>query len=254
MNKENIQITIIIPALNEEKNILSSIDETLGAFKKFNVRGEIVVINDGSTDLTSELVNQRIKQYPAIIRMLTHKKPNGLGASFWDGVDHANGDAVCMLPGDNENDPLEIMRYLNLLDHVDMIIPFVFNRNIRPASRVILSFIYRYIINNTFLTSLNYTNGSVIYRKSILDNLDYRCSGFFFTTDIIIRLIKRECLFAEVPYKLRLRKEGKSKALSLKSLRGVMGGYLKLFAEIYFKKKNKKLSFVPDSATAKRYH
>ena len=36
------------------------------------------------------------------------------------------------MPGDNENDPEETLRYFNLLEHVDIIIPFIFNREVRP--------------------------------------------------------------------------------------------------------------------------
>lgn len=60
--------------------------------------------------------------------MVKHDRPLGIGASFWDGVDHANGDIVVMLPGDNENDSREIFRYLELLEQVDIVIPFNFGK------------------------------------------------------------------------------------------------------------------------------
>ena len=87
---------------------------------------------------------------------------------------------VTMLPGDNENDPWEILRYRRLLEHVDIVIPFVFNKEVRSVFRNALSFIYRFIINTTFLVNFNYTNGTVLYRKSILKELYYRSTGFSF--------------------------------------------------------------------------
>lgn len=245
-------LTIIIPALNEEKNIISIIDDTISTFKELDVKGEIIVINDGSTDSTPLLVTNKIEENPDMIRMITHDSPKGIGVSFWDGVDSSYGNIVCMLPGDNEIEPHEILRYFNLLVNVDMVIPFVFNKKIRSLFRNILSSIYKFIINNTFLISLNYTNGTVLYRKSLLDDLSHRSSGFFFQTDILIRLVKRGYLFAEVPYRLRVRKEGKSKALSLRSLLEVIKGYIRLVREIYFKKQKRK-EFSPDSVSAKRY-
>ena len=85
---------------------------------------------------------------------------------------------VTMLPGDNENDPWETLRYLKLLEHVDIVIPFVFNKEVRSLFRNALSFIYRFIINTTFVVNFNYTNGTVLYRKSILKELNYRSVGF----------------------------------------------------------------------------
>ena len=111
--------------------------------------------------------------------MISHTSPHGIGASFWDGVDHSMNETISMLPGDGENNPGEIIRYLNLLNHVDMVIPFVFNPQVRPLWRSALSFIYRFIINTTFLVNFNYTNGTVLYRKTVLEALSIRNQSFF---------------------------------------------------------------------------
>lgn len=229
------QISVIIPALNEEKNILSAINSSLDAFADFHIRGEIVVINDGSSDATAGIVQERMKS-ESRIRMIRHEKPCGIGVSFWEGVDIASGDIVVMLPGDNENDPWEILRYYRLLEHVDIVIPFLFNRQTRSILRNALSFIYRFIVNTTFLVNFNYTNGTILYRRSILKELNYRSSGFFFQTDILIRIVKKGYLFAEVPYQVGLRKKGGSKAVTFPSLINVMKGYIHLFKDYHFKR------------------
>ncbi len=246
-------VTIIMPALNEEKNILSAIQDTLSAFEEFGIAGEILVIDDGSTDSTSLLVKHEIEKFPDKIRMFTHSVPQGIGASFWDGVDNARGNIVCMLPGDNENDPKEILRYISLLDNVDIVIPFVFNKGARSKLRNFLSSFYHRFINCTFFTSLNYTTGTVLYRKSLLKELDSRRKSFFFQTDILIRLVKYGYLFAEVPYRLRGRRQGISKAMRLQSLNDIIKGYLYLIKDIYLKKKKTPLVYADDSVSVKRY-
>lgn len=250
---EKISLSIIMPALNEEKNIAAAIDETLDAFKSYNVTGEVVVINDGSRDSTPLIVKEKAQANPGKIKLVEHLKPRGMGASFWDGVTQASGNTVCMLPGDNENIPGEIIRYLPLLNDVDIVVPFVFNKTARSFFRNVLSGLYRFIINSSFGTSLNYTNGTVIYRKSLLLNLPSRSGGFFFQTDILIRLIKQGYLFAEVPYRLRGRKAGKAKAVSFRSFRAVVKGYLRLLTDIYFRKNTHSKQFAPDSVSFKRF-
>ena len=86
----DILVTAIMPALNEEKNIEAAINNTLKSFKDFDIKGELIVINDGSTDKTRYLVEDAIKK-DSRIRLINHDRPQGIGASFWDGVDNARG-------------------------------------------------------------------------------------------------------------------------------------------------------------------
>lgn len=251
----NSFLSILMPALNEEESIISAITNTLKDLGDLKIDGEVIVINDGSSDRTLHLVRELISKGESRLRLFNHDVPQGIGASFWDGVDKARGEIVCMLPGDNENDPNEILRYLKLLDDVDMVVPFVYNKYVRSRIRNILSFMYKTVINCTFGASFNYTNGTVLYRKSILKDLSYRSHSFFFQTDVLIRLAKRGYLFAEVPYSLGLRKAGRSKAVSFLSLLQIFSGYLSLVRDIYFKNESKirKYRFIKDSVSARRY-
>lgn len=252
MSNEKMKLSVIMPALNEEKNIINAVTNVLNSMDNFNTTGELIVINDGSVDMTEALVRDLMKNDNRI-SIIKHQTPQGIGASFWDGVDNAKGDMVIMMPGDNENDLSEMLKYVNVMENVDMVIPFAFNKGTRSISRGLISFLYRFIINSTFFTSLNYTNGTIIYRKSLLSEMAHREKSFFFQTDILIKLIKRGYLFAEVPYRLGQREKGRSKAVSLRSLYNVIKGYLKLVIHIYFKAKNKKNIFVDGSVSAKRY-
>ncbi|MDP2923149.1 MAG: glycosyltransferase family 2 protein [Candidatus Omnitrophota bacterium] len=255
MNKEDNsnKLSVIMPALNEELNISDAISSTLEGLDFFKINGEIIIINDGSSDRTQFLIEQKSKENPGRIQLIKHDKPQGIGASFWEGVDYATGDFVIMLPGDNENDPREALRYYRLLEHVDMVIPFIFNPETRPFFRNALSFLYRFIINTTFLVNFHYTNGTVLYKKSILKELNYHSSSFFFQADILIRSVKKGYLFAEVPYKLGMRKKGVSKAVTFPSLYQVSKGYLRLVKDYYFSRdKGQTGIFSSDSLTAIR--
>jgi glycosyltransferase involved in cell wall biosynthesis len=252
-DEEKLTLSFIMTALNEEENVRAAINDSLKAMDDYGIGGEVMVVNDGSTDRTEEIVDEMM-QRDARVRTLRHETPQGVGASFWDGVDEAAGDVVCWIPGDNENDPWEILRYFDLLGHVDIVIPFVFNKHVRSLFRNVLSFIYRFIINTTFVVYFNYTNGTVLYRKAILKELEYRSRGFFFQTDILVRVARRGYLFAEIPYRLGMRSTGASKAVSFPSLMKVARGYLRLVKDIYFSKEGKlPRKFDEGSLTARRY-
>ncbi|MCU0666185.1 MAG: glycosyltransferase family 2 protein [Candidatus Omnitrophica bacterium] len=249
-----ISLTVAMPALNEEKNIVAAVTDTLNAFKAFGIKAEVLVVNDGSTDATGSLVRELMRDFPGQVDIIEHVTPCGIGASFWDAVDKARHEVVCMLPGDNENKPEEIIRYLWLMSDVDMVIPFVFNRNARSAFRNLVSSAYVSIINYTFKIGLTYTNGTVLYRTSVLKSLSCRNKGFFFQTDILVRLLKRGYLYAQVPYRLRTRLAGNPKAISWRSFRAVVKGYIKLFLEVYLLRKEKPLNLIKDSISYQRYN
>lgn len=248
--QEPLYMSVIMPALNEEQNVGDALAEVLRGLDAFDIPGEVVVVNDGSTDRTAEVVAEWMERDPRV-RRIDHDTPQGIGRAFWDGVDAAKGRNVVMIPGDNENDPTEIFRYSKLLDHVDMVIPFLYNREQRSMFRNILSLIYRRIICMTFVVNFNYTNGTVMYCRPILQQLPYRSTSFFFQTDILVRLAKRGYLFAEVPYRINMRETGKSKAVSFPSLIQVARGYFQLVKDLYFDKQTK-LAYHISSMTHER--
>ncbi len=240
-----------MPALNEENNIASAVENVVDAFQKLGVSGEIVVVNDGSTDRTAAIVEGFMGKYP-FIQLVNHDKPQGIGASYWDGIWKSEGEIVTMLPGDGENDTYEVLRYLPLMDHVDIVIPFIYNRNVRSWSRRLISKLYKGIINLSFGMLLNYMNGNVIYRKCILRDITLKSRGFFYQTELLIKCIKSGYLYAEVPCALQQRIGGKSKALTFKSLQKVIYGYLSTMVSIYASDRKNK-PFASDSVTALRY-
>ena len=242
-----------MPALNEERNIVPAIRSTLKAFGDLNIKGEIIAVNDGSTDHTEALIQKMMAQDPRV-QMLKHEKPEGIGASFWDGVQSAHGNIVTMFPGDNENDPYEALRYFDLLHQVDIVVPFVYNRGSRGKFREFLSSFFRTIINLSFRMNLNYTNGTVLYRKSILDSMHLQSKGFLYQTEILVKMIRKDYLFAEVPCSLGKRTTGVSKALSFPSLINVVKSYFRLLLAIYRPgSENRQDGPVQDSATFIRW-
>ena len=227
-----IEVSVVMPAFNEKETISDAIISVLQAFDDLEISGELIVVDDGSTDETCTLAS-RFAEVEERVRLISQGSNRGIGNAFWTGVDESVGEFVTMLPGDNENEPGETLQYVNLLNHIDMVVPFVFNKEVRSLFRNALSYTYRFIINTTFLVHFNYTNGTVIYRRTVLDAVEVRNDGFFFQTDILIRAAKAGFLFAEVPYRLSVRRSGKAKAISFPSFRQVIKGYFRLVRDLY---------------------
>ena len=239
-----------MPAYNEENNLERAVTETSESFQALGIQGEIVVIDDGSSDGTGDLA-EKLKTCFPYLRVIHNPVNKGIGYSFWEGAKVAKGDVVTLLPGDGENDPVEILRYLPIMKEVDMVIPFVYNGSSRVLYRQWLSKLYKAIINFSFGLLLNYMNGTVMYRREVLQSLTLNSTGFFYQTELLIKAIRLGYLYAEVPYKLGQRAAGKSKALSIDSLVRLILNY---FSTIYwaFVETRTKVDFVSNSAARRR--
>ncbi len=239
-----------MPSLNEERNIARAVSNVIEGFNSLGIKGEILVINDGSSDATGRIAAELSSRHP-FISVIHHERPQGIGASFWDGVQKAGGDVVTMMPGDGENDAAEILRYLPLMEQVDIVVPFIYNRSVRTFRRRILSIIYREIIKMSFGLSLNYMNGTVMYRRGIFSGITLNAGGFFYQTELLVKTILAGYLYAEVPCALLQRDSGQSKATTFKSLLKVSRSYISLLREVY----GRNLSLPPlspDSVTLRR--
>ena len=239
-----------MPALNEEASIDEAIKDVLKSFQDLGIKGELIIVNDGSSDSTGEIASNYAKQY-SNVKLINNKKSMGVGQCYWDAVEVGKYEAFTWIPADGEGDAFEILRYIDLMDHVDIVIPYVYNVGVRTWKRRMLSKLYKFIINISFGILLNYMNGTVIFRRSVLKTLTLNSTGFFFQTELLIKAIKKRYLYAEVPVALNRRVKGKTKVFTLRSIKGVISGYLTVLFSIY-NPKNKDDIIAQDSKTVKR--
>lgn len=102
-------LSIIIPAYNEQKSILALLHEVKKVnLKQLGVRKEIIVVNDGSTDQTADLLAQEDD-----IKVITHRQNQGKGAAIRTGIQNAQGDILLIQDADLEYDPAEYPQLIN---------------------------------------------------------------------------------------------------------------------------------------------
>lgn len=227
-----LDISIVAPAFNEENSIVRTVEEIQAALEELKIAGEIIIVDDCSRDSTGSKADELSSKY-SNVKVCHHEKNLGVGGAYCSGVKLARGKAVTMLPGDGENYPHEILQYLPLLEYVDIAVPYVFNKEERSFFRRFVSTAYTVIISCSFRISLSYTNGTVLYRKEIADMFLNWDNSFFFQTEILVRCLKAGILFAQVPCRLASRRTGKSSAVSFKSLKNVIRGYVRLLVKLY---------------------
>lgn len=110
-----MDLSIIIPVFNEEKNMLPLCEEIQNVLQELGKTYEIIFINDGSTDKTLKNLKDIIKD-GQILTIIDLNRNFGQTAAIMAGFDHAKGDVIITMDGDLQNDPRDIPRLLEKMD------------------------------------------------------------------------------------------------------------------------------------------
>lgn len=112
MGSENIRLSVIIPAFNEERRLPSTLDRAMAYLEKQPYRSEIIVVNDGSTDKTGEVVSGR-EQGSVPLELLQHADGanHGKGASVRKGMLAAGGAYRLFMDADNSTTLDQVERF-----------------------------------------------------------------------------------------------------------------------------------------------
>ncbi len=167
----NKKISVIIPAYNEKQSLPILLDEIEGALSgKFEY--EIIVIDDGSTDGSFELLQKRAK-LDGKIRVTRFLRNYGKSAALSEGFKRAQGDYIITLDSDLQDDPNEIPRLIEILESgYDLVSGWKKNRR-DPFSKRIPSKFFNFITR--ILTGIklhDFNCGLKAYRKSVVKSLD----------------------------------------------------------------------------------
>ena len=108
-----MQISIVIPVHNEVDNIVPLLKEIVAAMIAAKAY-EIIVVDDGSTDLTGQVLAQSLPDFAAL-RVIQHEQSCGQSTAVHTGVKAANYPVIATLDGDGQNDPADIPHLFDVL-------------------------------------------------------------------------------------------------------------------------------------------
>jgi dolichol-phosphate mannosyltransferase len=211
-----MSISVLISAYNEQASVADVTREVVTTLDAVGQPYEVLLIDDGSTDGTSEIADRMAAKYDRVIA-IHHGENRGLGGVYRTAFSHATCDYLTIIPGDGEVPASTIPTFLSLIDDMDMVLGFLpegkFRANGKPDWRSrLLSGTERKIYRLLFGTFPRF-QGNLMFRRKLLAELPLSSTGrgWLVMTEVIIRASQAGYRIASVPIEMRPRVAGKSK-------------------------------------------
>jgi dolichol-phosphate mannosyltransferase len=210
-------LSVIIPARNEEGCILSTVQHLALELELHQVPHEIVVVDDGSTDRTWELLTGLQRKMPALAPV-RNQGLHGFGRAVVCGLDKAKGDAVVIMMADESDDCRDVVRYWRELNQGwDCVFGsrFVKGGGVidYPKLKLMINRLANFFLRVVFAVRLNdTTNAFKAYRRAAIEGCRPLISPHFnLTVELPLKAIVRGFSWTVIPITWRNRRAGDSK-------------------------------------------
>ncbi len=224
-------ISVVIPAYNEEESLPLLYDKLKESLDKLNTDYEIIIVDDGSTDRTPQILKE-LAQKDEKVKVIRFRRNFGQTAAMYAGFEHARGEVIITMDADLQNDPQDIPLLLEKIkEGYDIVSGWRKNRQDPLVSRKIPSRIANWIISKVTGVYLHdYGCTLKAYRRDIAKR--YRLYGDMHR--FLPALAKRfGAKITEVPVRHHPRRFGTSKYGIGRTVRVILDIFLVKFLNEY---------------------
>jgi len=212
-------LTIIVPVYNEKKYINLLINKLINLKK---IKKQIIIVDDGSSDGTTNILKNKFKKKKLINKLIFHKKNLGKGAAIKSAQKYVKGDYVAIQDADLEYNPRDLVRIYKFIKNNKFDVVYgsrVLNKNKFENTKNFTHLVR--IWGNIFLTKLsnffndqNLTDAHTCYKvfkSKIFKKINLKEKGFAFCPEVTTKLSKLKYKIYEisVSYNGRAYKDGK---------------------------------------------
>jgi glycosyltransferase involved in cell wall biosynthesis len=184
-----VELSIILPALNEEENIERAMTAATKIGDRLCARHEIIVVDDGSRDRTAEIVRAAGEADPRI-RLVSHGVNRGYGHALRSGFEAATMDLVFFTDADNQFDLEELELFLPSIEHADVVAGFRFNRQ-DPLIRRFFAKGWNAIVRVLFYVPVRDIDCAFkLFRREVFRDVNLEAMGAMVSTELMVRIAR----------------------------------------------------------------
>ena len=212
-------ISVFFPAYNDEHTIGGLVRQTLALLPELSEDYEVIVVNDGSGDGTSAILEQLQSEFPERFRVVTHETNRGYGGALHSGFAAACKDLVFYTDGDGQYDPTELRSLLKLMGpSVGFVNGYKLDRK-DPWHRIAIGFLYNTFARFIFGIQLRDIDCDFrLIRRSLLDEVSLKYTSGTVCVELVKKLELCPYLVEEVGVHHYPRRYGRSQFFRLRSL------------------------------------
>ena len=207
------ELSVIVPTYNESKNIETLVIRIFDTLKKYEIRAELIIVDDSSPDGTAELANKMSNTYP--IRVYIRAKREGPGPAILDGIRLAKAQIACLMDGDLSHPPEALPEMYKLIKDEKALL-VIGSRHIKGGGtsewiwyRKFLSWGAR-MLGNLLTPIKDLTSGFFMFDKKILENAEIDPIGCKVGLELMVKG-KHHGKVKEYPFVFVERTAGESK-------------------------------------------
>ncbi len=224
-------LSAFFPAYNEEGNIAKTVRQALEVLSAYADPFEVIVVDDGSTDRTAEVV-RAIAALDPRVRLVQHGRNRGYGAALRTGFAAARYDWVFFSDADLQFDLKDLARLLAHLDHADLIVGYRIRRQ-DPLHRRLISRVWNWLVRWGFGIRVRDVDCAFkLVRRELVQRLPLRSEGAFLSTELLCRAAATGARIVEVGVPHYPRRWGKQGGASFRVILRALVELWRLWGEL----------------------
>jgi glycosyltransferase involved in cell wall biosynthesis len=253
------KVSIIMPAHNEESHIASSIEETIKTFNEFGCYWELVVMDDGSTDNTFEIIQKLSHKYPHHVIVKKNPFNLGKGRAIKKSLHYITGDYTVFLDADMDLHPIQVQTLFDImrLDRADIVIGSKLHPNSKvnyPFYRKVISLVYYWLVRLLFNLPCHDTQtGLKLFKTEVLRKVFPRILVKRFAFDLEVLVNAHHLGYSIVEAPIVLNSQRRYGRIRLRTIFRTLWDTLAVFYRMYILRYYDRIDYYRHKNLAKEF-